>query len=489
MAMRLLASFLLSIAVTACGGGGGGGGGGDDDDGGSGDGAEPDAGPQLPAWERGLPPSSVMEERRGLSPLRGVVHLHSPYSHDACDGEPRAPDGTVDQDCLQHLRDALCETRMDFAALTDHDDSMADEEWGGALFLEAEGDELVLGVDGSPIANRMSCEGGHRVLLSVGSENELMPIMLDRHPDGDLQARHDAYSASDAAAVATFRSIGGLAWTAHSESRDLATLTALELDGMEIFNLHAAIDPDIRGEWLGLDPAEAIAQAVEFASLDTDGPEPDLAMLAFMDPHQVSIGKWEELLRAGQRVVATAGTDAHENALPIEFRDGERGDSYRRTLRWFSNVVLVEDPDEAGQVEQALSLGRAFVVFEILGTPVGFDVRAELAGGDVIELGGEAAAGDGVTIAASTPSVHGLDSALPPPAVRTVIVRVGGPGSESEEIASGDGLVSASAEPGVYRVEVRMTPHHLAPYLGSLGPDLAERELVWIYSNPIHVMP
>jgi hypothetical protein len=34
-----------------------------------------------------------------------------------------------------------------------------------------------------------------------------------------------------------------------------------------------------------------------------------------------------------------------------------------------------------------------------------------------------------------------------------------------------------------------MTPHHLAPYLGSLGPDLAERELVWIYSNPIHVMP
>ncbi len=30
----------------------------------------------------------------------------------------------------------------------------------------------------------------------------------------------------------------------------------------------------------------------------------------------------------------TVGTDAHENSFPIMLRDGERGDSYRRLLRW-----------------------------------------------------------------------------------------------------------------------------------------------------------
>ena len=445
--------------------------------------------PDLPAWEPGLPPSSEMQGRRGLVPLRGIIHLHSPYSWDACDGAPRGDDGAPDQACLQDLRGALCATRMDFAALTDHDDSMADEPWGPDLFLASEGDRVIEG-DAGPIANAIPCPDGHEVLVTVGGENDLMPIMLDRHPDGDAQARHDAYNASDAAAVATFRSLGGLAWVAHSESKDLDALTALEVDGMEIFNLHAAIDPDIRVEWLGLDGPEVLTRALEFADLDPAGPEPDLAILAFMEPHTVSLAKWDALLAAGQRVVASAGTDAHQNALPFAFRDGERGDSYRRTMRWFSNVVLVADggAGDPAQVEQSLADGRGFVAFEVLGTPVGFDLRAERAEGGPVEMGGEVSVADGATIVATTPSVAGLADSVPAPEIHTSILRVDQEGSQ--EIASGDGEVSASADrPGAYRVEVRITPHHLAPYLGSLGPGYAEREAVWIYSNPIYVVP
>ncbi len=484
--MRRLATLLAVATAAACGGGSNGDGARDPSpDAGPGQpGDAADAAPGLPAWQPGLPPASQMEGPRGLTPLRGIVHLHSPYSHDACDGAPRAEDGTLDQVCLQHLRDGLCATRIDFAALTDHDDSMADEPWGEELFLVRDGDRVIEGKAG-PVASAMVCPDGHEVLLTVGSENDLMPLMLDRHPDGDAQARHDAYNASDPAAVASFRALGGLVWVAHSESRDPATLASLELDGMEIWNLHAAIDPDIREESLGLDGA-AFQRALEFADNDPAGPEPDLTILAFMEPHVPSIERWETLLGAGQRVVATAGTDAHENAVPIPFRDGERGDSYRRTLRWFSNIALAGSGDAAA-VEAALAAGRSFVAFEILGTPVGFDVRAEHAGG-VVELGGEVAVADGATIVAVTPSVLGLDASLPPPEIRTAIVRVDAAGSE--EIAVGDGEVTAPADqPGAYRVEVRITPHHLGPYLGTLGTDYAEVERVWIYSNPIYVAP
>ena len=63
---------LCALAVPACG---------SDDSGGS------DAGPDLPTWSRELPNAAdAIGTRRGLSPARGIIHLHSPYSHDACDG-------------------------------------------------------------------------------------------------------------------------------------------------------------------------------------------------------------------------------------------------------------------------------------------------------------------------------------------------------------------------------------------------------------------
>ncbi len=453
--------------------------------------AVPDATPARPTWDPALPPSATLGERRGLHPARGIIHLHSPYSHDACDGRPRALDGTVDEQCLLDLRAALCRTRIDFAALTDHDDSMADEPWGPELFLFRSGDELVPAADGTPIASRLRCPddaGDHETLIFVGGENDLMPVLLDHHPPGDVAARHDAYNASDAAAVLHFREQGGLTFVAHTEGRAPGELIPLAPDGVEIFNLHAAIDPDIRRDDLGLDGSEAFRRVIDFADSSlADPPEPDLAFLAFLAENAPSIARWEELLLAGQRVLGTAGTDAHQNALPIILRDGERGDSYRRMLRWFGNIALVTTPGDPVAVEAALAARRTFVVFEVLGTPVGFDFHAATSDGSIVEIGGDAPVG--AELVAVTPALLAPDDRFLAPTLTTRLLRVDAAGAVL--LAEGTGEVRAAIDrPGVYRAEVRMIPHHLAPLLGTLAPrGYAEIEQVWIYANPIYTLP
>ena len=72
-----------------------------------------------------LLPSDPSEARRGLLDLRGLIHAHSPFSHDACDGEPLI-DGLPDPVCMADLRRGLCQVQHDFAMFTDHDDSGSD---------------------------------------------------------------------------------------------------------------------------------------------------------------------------------------------------------------------------------------------------------------------------------------------------------------------------------------------------------------------------
>ena len=141
----------------------------------------------LPEWDKSLPDASVMGSWRGLQPARGIVHLHSPYSHDACDNKPRDANGVPNEPCLQDLRRALCVDHIDFAALTDHDASMADEEFT-TLFSMRDDDQPVM-ANGEQIASRITCDDGHQVTVTVGGENDLMPIMLHHHVPGDAQQR------------------------------------------------------------------------------------------------------------------------------------------------------------------------------------------------------------------------------------------------------------------------------------------------------------
>ena len=460
----------LALAVAGCG-----------DDGSSGG----DAG-AVPAWHPGLPPAASMGPRRGLIPARGIIHLHSPYSHDACDGRPR-PGGGPDETCLAHLRAALCTDKIDFAALTDHDDSMADEDFA-TLFLVRGVDTLVMNAGGDPIASRLACDDGHKVLVTVGGENPIMPIMLDRHVTGTVAQRHAIYNADDAATVAAFRDAGATVWIPHTEQRTTAELIALAPDGIEIYNLHANLDPDIRRDFLGLPANGAISGALEFAGMDVNNPEPDLALLSFLAASTPALTRWDELLGRGLHVAGSGGTDAHENTIPLLLKDGERGDSYRRLMRWFANIALVVDRSDPVQIEDAVRTGRSFVAFELLGTPVGFDVRA-VAGPTITELGGTIAVDAGANLMVTVPTVLDLSPLLPPPAIRARILRVDSEGVTEVAAGSGPTLTAPLDRVGAYRVEVAITPHHLAPYLGRLGPGYSEHELPWVYGNPIYVNP
>ncbi|HEY5951101.1 MAG TPA: hypothetical protein VIV40_36670 [Kofleriaceae bacterium] len=437
----------------------------------------------LPEWSKTLPPASVLGTgmARGLVPARGIVHLHSPYSHDACDGMPRDASGIPNEPCLDHLRAALCADQIDYAALTDHDASMADEEFS-ALFNMRGTDTPVMNGSGEQIASRIHCDDGHEVLVSVGGENDLMPIMLDHHVPGTVQERHDIYNGTSATAIQAMRDAGALIWVAHTEQHPTDELRTVAPNGIELYNLHANIDPKIRADFLGLDGYAAISSAVEFADTNEGGPEPDLALLSFLSPNLPGITRWNELLAEGRHVAATAGSDAHENALPVTLADGERGDSYRRVMRWFSNIVLVTDPKDPAQIEAALAKGRLFSVFEIMGTPAGFDVVAT-GGGEL----GDTVAFNANHLLVSVPTVRNLDPSLPAPEIRATVIRLYA--GTVTEVASGSGpnLDVALPGPGAYRVEVTIVPHHLGPYLRDLGTAFADQELPWIYTSAIYV--
>jgi hypothetical protein len=211
-------------------------------------------------------------------------------------------------------------------------------------------------------------------------------------------------------------------------------------------------------------------------------------MLAFLSPNQPSIDKWNTLLGDGRKLAATAGSDAHQNAIPILFADGERGDSYRRVMRWFGNIVYATDPRDPVGVKAAMRAGQIFALLEILGTPDGLDIRAE-SGATTFELG--AAIPAGAMIVVDLPRVRGLDPALPEPVVSARVIHIATPSGTVTEVArqqgAGERLAVATSGTGAYRVELSIVPRHLGPYLGDLGPDLAEVELPWIYASPFYV--
>jgi hypothetical protein len=435
-----------------------------------------DVGPIYPL-ERGLPDTELLGTRRGWRIARGLVHLHTIHSHDACDGEPRI-DGLPNTACDDDWRVGVCSDRLDFVFNTDHEELGAWEEFE-TLLLMRPGDEP-LQEDGATTAARLVCPDGFRVLVLPGGEYGVMPVGLKRHLDGTPEEREAKYEEVSAERVASLKELGAVVLQAHTESKSLDELRGLGLDGFEIYNLHANIDPDIREEFLGLD---AFGYANDLAPfLRSNGPAPDLALLAFFAENPVALQTFDTLLAEGQHLVGTAGTDAHQNAIPFPLRDGERGDSFRRMMRFFSHHLLVQEVAPQA-LRDALRQGRLYIAFEVLGTPEGFDYHAQA--GAVVEMGGEVLLADAPTLHVQAPTVLGWDGPL---TLETRLLRAA-PGGAVEVARTTDAaLTFTPTEPGAYRVEVRITPHHLRPWLGAgQDPDRYLKPHVWIYANPIYV--
>jgi hypothetical protein len=432
-------------------------------------------GPYADPWT--VMPSSDLAAMRQYAVLRGIVHCHSPYSHDACDDDP-FPNGVRNEPCFQDLRDGLCQTAQDFVFLSDHRGSFADHEFPDVL-LWAAGDTLIER-GGLPVANRMACPDGREVIVAAGTESGMMPIGLEHHVGDTPAERSQLYGLDDEATVRAYQDAGALVYLQHTEGWPVETVLDLPIDGIEVYNLHQNL-------------MENLGAALEMALLldsDPQGmPAVELAIITVFQENPRDLERWALKVQQGP-MPGVLATDSHRNTFPKPSPDGERLDSYRRMMHWFSNYVLVpgDSPVDDAVLKAAIAHGRMYGGFDYLGYPVGFDFRAEQAGA-TFEMG-DTVSGQGTELALTLPSVFRLDPALDPPVIRGLILRAEADGTWSE-VAGGTDDLRVAVGPGAYRAEVRMLPRHLLGWLGDKPdydiPGKLMRELIWVYSNPIYV--
>ncbi len=441
----------------------------------------PDAVADAPAPTYALlptqPATTRLGDRRGRAVVRGLIHAHSVHSHDACDGKPTLEDGSSNEPCLADFRRGICETRQDYVFLTEHIDLTADTNFD-ELSLVRPGDEPVRNAAGDIVANFVACENGHRALVIPGGEFDLMPVGLDGHVAGTPAERNAAYSEETPERVQSYKDLGAVVLQAHSEQRDRDTLRSLNLDGFEVYQLHANVDPNIRADFLGLEASGFLNAAVPF--VQGGGGNPDLLFLTFVEPNVPSIAHFDALVSEGQHLTGTGGTDCHQNVLRMTMSDGERVDAYRRMMRWFSNHMLVDELSVDG-TRDALRDGRLSIVFEVMGSPLGADFVAE-AGAQSYEMGEVAPIGDTPALRLARPEV--LDWGAVP--VRLEILKIE-PGGAVVVAEGTESLEYAVTEPGAYRAIVYITPEHLAVHLDEQRAPLAAQEYQWIWYNPIYV--
>lgn len=417
-------------------------------------------------------------DARGFLDLRGIIHAHSIYSHDACDGEPFDADGNPNQTCFDDLRRGICQVKHDFVMLTDHGSMFSDYEYPDVLLYRDDlGDELVMR-NGEPAANRAGCPDGTSAMIMAGTETGTMPVGLERHVSADLAERDAVYGDVSPEAIGQFKAAGAVSLVAHTEDWTVEQLTTLPLDGFEMFNLHANMYLAI-GEAMGLLAKQNTPELL---------PHPDLAVLPLIREDSVYLDLWDKVLASGAHRVTTMATDAHRNTFKQLLPDGERTDSFRRMMLAFSNHLLVK-PDANGawddtNLKEALRAERLYGVFEYLGYAEGFDYHAEQ-GAEVREMGQDASIASHAELRVARPHVRDLDPSVTPPEIRVRLLRATGSGWEEAAAASGD-VAFQPTVPGAYRAEVRIIPHHLEGYLSSYA-DLAANEFVWVYSNAIYV--
>lgn len=444
-----------------------------------------------PSWRPGVVYATPRTPGpRGLLDRRGLIHAHSAYSHDACDGEPVDPlTGLRDARCLADFRAGLCAAQHDFVFLTDHGDSFADVEFEQALLLDEGLGDVPIIRQGAPVASWVACPEGNAPLLVPGTETALMPVGLARHPV-PVGERRRLYGSNDADARRQFREAGALVLQAHTERFSADEVIAQDLDGFEMYNLHAN---------LMAKAGVALELLVRVQAEDPWLPAPDLFLLPFLAEDERTLLTWSQVLARGERPVTTLGTDCHRNSFPALLADGERADSYRRMMLWFSNHILVA-PEADGSWDErhlmaGLAAGRLYGAFEVFGYPEGFDFFAQSAGearadtaGGIVEMGGAVTLEPDTTLEVVRPRVASLSPESAPPQLTLRLLRATEEGWQEVARSDADRLRHRPAQPGAYRAEVRIVPHHLDRWMGTDDWNALATEHPWIYSNAIYVM-
>lgn len=425
--------------------------------------------------------SSGAATERGFLDLRGLVHAHSVNSHDACDGTPRDEDGNIDEECFEDFRRDLCTSLHDFVMLSDHREYFDRTEFPDTLLFRSDrGDELVER-DGIPVANRAACGDGRRPLILAGAEaggRSMMPVGLEGHVPVAPSKRGGVYASEKADDIELMKQTGAVVLVAHTENWSADELATLPLDGFEMYNLHANLMRQL---------PKAIEMVLAWEAGEDWLPHPDLVIHPVLEEDARYLSTWGSVLSRGVKRVTTLGTDCHRNTLKSELADGERVDSYRRMMMWFSNHLLVR-PDSDGtwddtHLKDALRSGRLYGAFEFLGYPDGFDFHA-VVGGNIHEMGEEVSTGAKLVVRA--PRVAGLDPAADKPEIIVRLLRAIDGGWD--EVARSSGNLEHIVEmPGAYRAEIRMIPNHLRDHLGGRADELLSSDRPWILANAVYV--
>jgi hypothetical protein len=496
-------SILIGLAILAVGYGC------------SGDGG----GPEVPWKPTDVVPVAELGAPRGHLVCRGIIHEHSPYSHDACDDYPRfdhhcvretgcrsdsecpgdhvckdgycagkltcssesdclpdyaCPESLRNEPCFRDARAGMCQSGQDFVFLTDHASIFADFEYPEVLLYQ-EGDTLIQR-GGMPVANRALCPDGRTVIVAAGTETYMMPIGLEHHVGATPSERHAAYEAEGGDAIRALQAAGALVFLQHTEGWDLSYILNQPIDGIEIYNTHFNL---LANAGAVLDLLAKLTSNPELL------PAPELLLLPIWQENTADLERWSRASES-KRLTGVLATDAHRNALPGDAGDGERMDSFRRMMHWFSNYLLL-DPGEVDdlQLKNAIRAGHGFGVFHFLGYPVGFDFYGQ-DGTTILEMGDEVRTDAMVTLRVQRPRVYALDPEAEPPRIVARLLRAQDGGWT--EIDSAEGDLQRDVGAGVYRAEIRMMPYHLRQWLGR-EPNTYIKEVVWVYSNPIYVRP
>lgn len=468
---------------------------------------------------------------------RGVMHMHSPYSHDACDGEGLMGD-TPNPGCLADLRAALCASGHDFVMLTDHPAHMQEHPFEQVLlYSESAGDLLVS--DGDATYNRMRCTADRSVVVAAGYEStHTMPLGLHHHVDPALYAGlTDEVPLAEAKALIDGLEAGGAVTAiAHSEESDLSAARIVEvgLDAMEWYNPHGNFKTALGGDNIAGDPAtvlELLQGLLPFMAGSNSGAHPDLVYLRLLPKWPVEgFAKWREVQRS-RPVTGIFGSDVHQNVsvdpicanpnpvlqatcvaaakavLPdalvglvaggtLTMSDGDRLDSYLRILRWLENRVLTPPGElDLAQLQDSLRAGRSYGLFSVFGDPEGLRFAGRAPDESTLWIG-DAAPGP-VALELRVPARPvALGGAAFTPAegdqaeLRAELWRTDAKGSTKVHESTGLGAIIpfVADQPGAYHVELWLRPQHLRGALGS-EKALADGWFLWVITNPIRVTP
>jgi hypothetical protein len=444
------------------------------------------------------PPPSA--EARGWRKVRSIAHLHSAFSHDACDNWISDHPGEVSATCIDQLRAGICESGLDVAFLSDHPAHMREYDFS-KLLLTRTGDTLV-GPNGAPYANVMRCPDGpvpaHDAVIAVGYESTHDMVAGLHNHFGPLEGKSFTNATPMPEVKETVEAIhaaGGISLIAHSEEDDISAQFLVDsgVDAMEVYNIHANF-LTVTGS--NGDP-KAFQRLAKFLEGADTQPNTDLVVMAMLAAQpEKAFQKWQKVNQQ-RHVTAIMGNDTHQN-VALYLWNGERIDRYGRMLRVLSNHTLVPTSTAVAELTEAtkaaLVAGRNWATFDLLGRPEGLDWVAGQ-DGKWVEAGGVVKAG--ATLWLRTPTACApMPGAAWSPAdtadsqVRAIVWRLpigaGEPEKFQEVPGWGKVVPIAPTQAGRYHVELRIVPKHLSKYLQGLE-DQAAIEHRWAVGNPIEV--